>query len=246
MSPSSHEGSESIMSLIATVEELRTIDAFKEIHPDSLIEISRIAHRIHLKKEGVLFHEKDRITKIYAVLTGKVALSRNSSSGQKRVFFILSEGSLVNEVVFDDLPVSVVCEGFEDSCILEFEKTAFLKIMEKDFKLTMNILNSIGRKERRLYRQLKNTLPIKMDKRLAAKLWKLSKDHGVQVGDWRRIELNISVTYLSYMLGSTRETISRAMSTLLEAGVIRWEDKKMLADEEALLTYYRGTSLSKP
>lgn len=223
-----------------SLSDIQKITAFKDTNNKSSEQIREIATRRFLKKNEVLFLEKDRITCFYAILDGKVSLSRYSSNGQKRVFFILSEGELVNEVVFDELPVSVVCEGFEDTCILEFKKQDFLKIMENDFSLTMNILNSIGRKQRRLYRQLKNTVPIKMDKRLAAKLWKLSKDYGIDQGEWTIIDLKITITYLSYMLGSSRETISRAMKVLLESDFVQWEEKKLMVKEKDLRHYFRS------
>lgn len=219
--------------------ELRRIQAFDGIAEESMDAICRIAKRQILKKGEILFLEKDRVNKFYAVLYGKTSMYRLSSNGQKRVFFLLGEGDLLNEVVFDDLPVSVVCEAFEKTEIIEFGKDDFLKIMAQDFKLTMNILNSIGRKQRRLYRQLKNTLPIGMEKRLAAKLWKLSKDHGISSGDWKYIDMNISATYLSYMLGTSRESVSRAMKVLAAMDAVKWLDRKLYVKEEILLHYYR-------
>lgn len=220
--------------------ELLAIEAFKDIGESSLSKICKIANRVSLKKGEILFMEKDKINKFYAVLSGKVAMSRLSTSGQKRVFFILGEGSLVNEVVFDELPVSVVCECFENAIIMEFTKDEFLEIMSEDFKLTMNIFNSIGKKQRRLYRQLKNTLPIGFEKRLAAKLWKLSKDYGKNIDGWQMISVNVSITYLSYMLGTSRETISRAMKVLLDMEAVRWEGRKLYVKEALLLKYYRS------
>jgi len=220
--------------------DVKTIETFSNVSESTMKKICAIAKKSQLKKGEVLFREKDRISKFYAVLSGKVALSRYSAKGQKRVFFILSKGCLVNEVVFDDLPVSVVCEAFEACLILEFEKEAFQSIMEEDFTLTMNILNSIGRKQRRLYRQLKNTMPIRMDKRLAAKLWKLSKDHSDSNEKWHPIDLKISITYLSYMMGSNRETISRAMKVLMGLELIKWVEKKLYVNEAGLLAYYRA------
>lgn len=220
--------------------QLRIIEAFHTIEAESMERICQIARKKMLNKGEILFLEKDKINKFYAVLIGKVSMYRLSSNGQKRIFFILGEGSLLNEVVFDELPVSVVCEAFEKCEIVQFDKNDFLSIMEKDFKLTMNILNSIGRKQRRLYRQLKNTLPIGMEKRLAAKLWKLSKDYGIAVDDWNYIDMNISCTYLSYMLGTSRESVSRAMKVLQKMDAVRWEERKLYVKEDQLLRYYRS------
>lgn len=231
----------------ASLEEVKRIEAFQGIREESLERIRVISRKRTVKKGGLLFLEKDQVDHFYGVLSGKAALYRISSEGQKRVFFILGEGSLLNEVVFDAMPVSVACEAFEKLEVLELPKDGFLAIMEQDFPLTMHILNSIGRKQRRLYRQLKNTLPIGMEKKLAAKLWKLSKDYGVpgaeagSMGEpWKSIDMNLSCTYLSYMLGVSRESISRAMKTLQDMGACRWEDRILQVKEMQLLDYYRS------
>ena len=99
----------------------------------------------------------------------------------------------------------------------------------------------MGRKIRRLYRQLKNTVPIKMDKKLAAKLWKLSKDYGVKVNRGVLINLDITVTYLADMLGSSRETISRCISDFQKSNLIEFKDKKIIVkNRESLSRYFKG------
>jgi len=226
-------------NLDITIKDIEKIKAFQGISDATKNKIIEVARKRTVKKGETLFMEKDQVNSFYALLSGNVSMSRYSGWGQKRIFFILGEGDLINEVVFDDLPVSVVCEIYEDAEILEFGKEDFLKIMEMDFALTRNIMTSMGKKQRRLYRQLKNTVPIKMDKKLAAKLWKLSRDYGVEQGQWTMIDIKITVTYLSYMLGTSRETISRAMKTLLEAEIIKWGEKNLLVNEEGLLGYYR-------
>ena len=45
------------------------------------------------------------------------------------------------------------------------------------------VINSLSMKVRRLYRQIKNATPIKIEKRVAAKLWKLARDYGIEVED---------------------------------------------------------------
>jgi len=222
--------------------DVSAVHAFADLSEETINKISSIAKEVNIKKGDTLFWEKDQVDAVYAVVQGKVAMLRYSGSGQKRIFFILSEGALVNEVAFDNLPVSVVCEAFENAKLLQFPKLEFLDIMRDDFDLTYNIMCSMGKKQRRLYRQLKNSVPIKVDKKLAAKLWKLSKDYGVYEEDWIRIDLKMSVTNLSYLMGSTRETISRALKTLIDLGIVKWENKQLLVKEQEILDYYRSES----
>ncbi len=86
--------------------------------------------------------------------------------------------------------------------------------MGGNFEFTQEVMFSMTNKIRRMYRQLKNTVPLKVEKRVAAKLWKLAKDYGEYGKNGEVIKVNITVTYLSEMLGSSRETISRALKEL--------------------------------
>lgn len=225
---------------MTSIEKINKIEAFMGLSEETIKQLSEIARPIILKKGETLFWEKEQVDAVYAVTSGKFAILRYSGNGQKRIFFILDSGALINEVVFDDLPVSVVAEAFEASEVIRFSKDEIRTIMRDDFQLTTNIMCSMGKKQRRLYRQLKNSVPIKIDKKLAAKLWKLSKDYGVKEDDWLRIELKITVTSLSHLMGSPRETISRALKTLIEAGIVKWEGKRLLIKEVEILEYYRG------
>lgn len=86
--------------------------------------------------------------------------------------------------------------------------------MQNDFQLTKDIISYMERRIRRLYRQLKNSISIKVDKKLAAKLYRLSREFGVCCGEWTLLNVNITVTYLADMLGCKRETVSRMIKVL--------------------------------
>ena len=224
-----------------TEQDFNLLPLFDTVNNSTLDLLKSKAFKLKLNKGEMLFYEKQQVDKIYLILSGKVTMYRCSEEGQKRVIYILSDGHFINEVIFDDLPASINCEAFEDSYILCFHKKDLLGIMAGDFELTKIIINSMARKIRRLYRQLKNTVPIKIDKKLSAKLWKLSRDYGVKTKDGTLIDINISITYLADMLGSTRETISRSINSFEKKGMIKFVGKKILViDPEELSVYFRG------
>jgi cAMP-binding proteins - catabolite gene activator and regulatory subunit of cAMP-dependent protein kinases len=233
------EGAEVMIKV--TEQDFNLIPLFNEVNNQTLELLKAKAFKLKLNKGEILFYEKQQVNKIYLVLHGKVTMYRNSEEGQKRVVYILSNGDFINEVIFDDLPASINCEAFEESFILCFYKKDLLEIMAGDFQLTKIIISSMARKIRRLYRQLKNTVPIKIDKKLSAKLWKLCKDYGVKTEEGTLIDMNISITYLADMLGSTRETISRCMKSFEKKGMLKFIGKKILVrDPVELSLYFRG------
>lgn len=221
--------------------KLKGVDIFNGVEGDEIDYLIQNSFIKKLKKGDILFFEKDEINNIYLVLEGKVTLFKLSETGQKRVIFLLDKGSIINEIILDDLPSTVNCEAFEDSEVVGINKKALLNIMSENFELTKKILYSISKKTRRLYRQLKNVIPIRMDKKLAAKLWKLSRDYGVDTKEGVLIDLDLSITYLSDMLGTTRETVSRAISSFIRLGLIEYKENKIVVKEiEKLSIYFRG------
>ena len=225
--------------LKAQIEEMKLFEKISEDTKEALASLGE--SKCYLKGSHV-FRDKEKVNKIYIIYSGKVALYKLNESAQKKIIFILGEDSVINAVVLDDLPASVNCEVFEKAEILSFDKLVFEEIMKKDFELTKIIISSLTIKVRRLYRQLKNSTPIKVEKRVAAKLWKLSKDYGVKVDKGTLIDLKISITYLADMFGTPRETISRALRHLQELELVIHENKRIIVvDMDKLASFFKGT-----
>lgn len=222
-------------------EQLESLEIFEGISKASLIELSKLGRIKKYKQGSHIFRDKEEVTTLYIVVSGNVSLYKLNENGNKRVIFILGKGKIINDVIIQDLPSSINCEIFEEAVILSYDKNDFLRVMENDFTLSKNIICSLAIKVRRMYRQLKNaTGVIKMEKKLAAKLWKLSKDYGVECKDGVMINMNISVTYLADLLGSKRETISRALKILLNENLIEYENKRIkIINQEKLSQFFK-------
>ncbi|WP_319372023.1 Crp/Fnr family transcriptional regulator [uncultured Ilyobacter sp.] len=239
--------------MIKNCDYMKKIPAFSDLEKETLKKLQKTGELFEIKKGNMLFFEKDLVNKIYIIITGKISIFRYSQKAQRRVIYILGDGELVNEVIFDDLPSSVNAEAFEKTLLLKYDKKDLEEIMRSDFQLTKNITNSMGKKVRRLYRQLKNTIPLSLDKKVAAKLWKISKDYGISCNlngyncssfteectPWTGINFGLTITYLADMLGSSRESVSREMKKMEAKGYIKWEGKKLLVKREELRKFYR-------
>lgn len=223
-------------------DQLESLEIFKGISKDSLRKLSDLA-RIKKYSAGThIFMDKEELNTLYIVLSGSVSLYKLNENGNKRVIFIFGKGKVVNDVIIQDLPSSINCEVFEAANILSYDKYEFMSIMENDFELTKNVIGSLAMKVRRMYRQLKNaTGVIRIEKKLAAKLWKLSKDYGIKCDGGIMINMNISVTYLADLLGSKRETISRALKILLNENLIKYDNKKIkIINQEKLAQFFKS------
>lgn len=220
---------------------IRQMELFKDVSEETISGLLEFGEINCYIKGKHLFRDKDEVKKVHIICSGKVALYKLNESAQKKVIFILGKNKIINAVILDELPASINCEIFENAEILSIDREKFSKLMEKDFELTKIVIISLSMKVRRLYRQMKNSTPIKIEKRVAAKLWKLCKDYGIENKEGVLIDLTISITYLADMFGMPRETISRAIKKLQNEKLIVYKNKKIVVkDKEELAKFFKG------
>ena len=165
-----------------------------------------------------------------------------NENGERKIIFILRSGEIINEISFDNTKSTTIgCEAFDKAIILECMVKDFIKVMEDDFTLTKNILISTQNRNRRLYRQLKNSISIRIDKKLAAKLYRIGKEFGVCKGEWTLLNVNLTITYIADMLGCKRESLSRAMKILQDEKLVKIEGKKVYIKKDELSSYFKST-----
>lgn len=225
---------------MATIKEaMVACEVLQSASPASLAALAAFASLKRLEKGEHLFWDKELVQSLYFVAEGQFALYKQSSIGEKKVIFVYGPGQMLNEVMLQNLPASVSCEAFSNAQALCFPIKTFEQVMSEDFLLGKAVIESMAHKIRRLYRQLKNTTgAVRGDKRMAAKLWKLSQDHGVPHEQGTRIDLDLTITYLADMLGAKRETVSRQMKQLSDAGLVMQTTAGLVVPSRTALQQY--------
>lgn len=222
-------------------EAFKEIEIFQSVKPSTYDAIAAIASLRRLKRGEHLFYDKEPVHTLYALVSGRVSLYKVNSIGEKKVVFVYGRGKLLNEAILQKLPASINCEMLEESVVMALPREAFWGIMESDPALNRAVIESMALKIRRMYRQLKNTTnALNGEKKVAAKLLKLSWDHGVEAEDGVRIDMHLTVTYLAEMMGSKRETVSRQVKKLVDQGLVIVKDNKyIIPDQEKLSNYFK-------
>lgn len=214
---------------------------FNNLCSETKNQLKEKAKLKRLQRKEILFYEKEQLDRVYVLLDGKVSIFKISENGERKVIFILNNGEIINDITFDFTKNSAVgCEAFEDSIVFYYSIEEFTEIMKNDFQLTKDIISYMERRTRRLYRQLKNSISIKVDKKLAAKLYRLSKDFGICCGEWTLLNVNLTVTYLADMLGCKRETVSRMIRVLQKEELIKIDNKGFYVKESELSKYFKN------
>lgn len=218
------------------MELLSELKIFKNVDYDSLLEEIRI---IDYEKNEYIIKENLDNSNFYYLIEGKVSLYSNTIHGKKKIYFTLDKNNMINDVDFtmDHFPYNVKC--FEKAKVMVISKSVLEAECEHNTTLLKNILNLQAMRSKRLYRQLKDTVSISIEKKLAAQLWKLSNDYGITKGDLVKIDFKINNTYLANLIGCSRESVSKAMHKLMDMELVYSIDNKLYVKQEEILNYYR-------
>lgn len=221
--------------------DIEKIEVFSGISKNSIIEIKNTADIIELKKNKALYSDRQELDYVYFLISGNVSLIKPNENGENKVIFLLNSGTMINEPLMRKNSSGIECWGFEDSKILKISLKAFDKIMSKDYILARNCILFMEKRIRRLYRQLKNSTSTNIEKKLAAKLYRLGTQYGVENPQEKfvLINLNLTVTYLAKMLGYQRETVSRAIKLLNDKTIILLKNRKFYIDMEKAREFFK-------
>lgn len=227
---------------ISLKESFQLAEILNHANPSSLAEIAAFAYLKKVPKGSQLFQDREEISSLYILVSGRASLYKVNSLGEKKVIFVYGPGKMLNEDILQSLAVAISCEMLEDSCVLALPMKQFRLVMWKDSGLANAVVESMALKIRRMYRQLKNTTNSLIgEKRLAAKIYKLSKDYGVAEEHGIRIDMNLTITYLAEMLGSKRETVSRQAKKLRELELIEVHKNYIIVlDQKKLSNYFKS------
>ena len=226
--------------------QIYEIEVFQKIKQDTLEKILQIGKIIKYRKGTVLMRAREPVTLICFQLSGKSIIYNLTHTGRRKILFVCGKGALLNYNLLNNHDSSVFCETIDESQVLVIPVKDFIKMMADDFTLTKHVLEMQERKIWRLSHQLKNTTGcILLERKLAAKLWKLARDFGVETDEGIEIDLNMSITFLADMLGTSRETTSRICSTFIEAGLIKINKKRVtICNPAKIAEFYKSGKMN--
>src|SRR5699024_10893185 len=99
--------------------------------------LEREAKIYKVKKGEHLFHDKEKVSRLYFVVEGHFTLYKLNNLGEKRIIFILGKGNLLNDSVRPALTSSISAKAFNDGSVFSIAKETMLDLMKDDHQLTM-------------------------------------------------------------------------------------------------------------
>lgn len=204
---------------------LRRVPIFGGVDDENLTKVASITSEKSYSKKNIVFHEGDYGDALYIIKSGRIKIAKVALDGREKTLTILKGGDFFGEMaIFDDMPRSATAESMDnDVRLLSISKNDFERLIIENPSIAIRIMKDLTRRIRQVNEQVQDLAFKDVHGRVASTLYNLLKTEKEASKDPDRDKLSsLKMTHqeLANMVGSSRETVTRALNKLQDEGII--------------------------
>jgi len=214
------------------LSDIRYVGLFDGLADYQLKNILNVVVKQNFRKNQMVLFEDEPDTRLYLILKGMVKLTRISEEGREFIFSFLGEGDVFGELSILDGEVrtnnAVVVEN---ATLLYINRIDYLRIFQEYPQLTLNLLRDMTQRIRERDSQIKSMSLQSATGKVASTILRFADEVGtINMG---KVEITRLPPHrdLANMVGTSRETISRAINWLTENGYLHRQGNRLVISD---------------
>jgi len=205
---------------------LKRIPFLSALAPAHLREVYRLAREIDVPAGEPVFAKRQAADAMFVVLSGRIKIYADSAGKKRKTFAYLTEGDFFGEMALvEDLPRTASAQAVERSRLMLIYKKDFQRLLLRDPRLSLYLLRTLCARLRHANEEIEGMLFRNILGRVAKVVLELANRSGEP---WRGVGLALKQKFtqqeLADLVGTTREPLTRALSSLRRAGLVATTD----------------------
>jgi len=201
---------------MSATDVLKRVPLFADLSAADLARFGEVTREREYPKNSVILFEDDPGDALYIVSTGQVKVVLIGEDGREVILSVLGDGDFFGEMsLIDDEPRSAHVIAMRDSHVLVLRRDDFQSQLEQHPKVALHLLRVLVQRLRRADEKIGGLVLLDVNGRVAQLLLDLAEESGGP-----KITRKLTHHTIAQMIGSSRETVSRAMRELVERGLI--------------------------
>ena len=203
------------------VKLLKKIPFLSALSAKHLNEVYRLAGELNLGPRQSVFAKRQDSDAMYIVLSGRIKIFTNSASKKRKTFAYLKEGEFFGEMsLLEGTTRTAAAQAVEPSRLIVIHKKDFQRLLAKDPKLALYLLQTVCERLRRANEEIEGLLFRNILGRVAKTMLDLARRSGEAHGAGLVLKERYTQQELADVVGTTREPLTRALSSLRRAGLV--------------------------
>ncbi|OGA61642.1 MAG: cyclic nucleotide-binding protein [Betaproteobacteria bacterium RIFCSPLOWO2_12_FULL_65_14] len=165
---------------------------------------------------------------VYLIISGRVRVTTYSAAGRQVTFRDIAAGELFGEVAaIDDMPRSADVVALESALTASIPPSVFRRLLREEPTLAERVLRRLASLVRRMSERVIDLSTLGVHRRLHAELLRLAREAGV-ARNGARIDPAPKHADLASQVSTYREQVTRELSALAKAGIVRREGRALV------------------
>jgi CRP-like cAMP-binding protein len=201
---------------MSTVDDLKRVPLFSDLSSAELARFAEVTREREYPKNSVILFEDDPGDALYVVSGGQVKVVLIGEDGREVILSVLGDGDFFGEMsLIDDEPRSAHVIAMKDSRLLVLRRDDFQQQIREHPSIALKVLKVMVQRLRQADAKIGGLVLLDVNGRVARLLLDLADESGGP-----KITRRLTHHTIAQMIGSSRETVSRAMRELVERGLI--------------------------
>ena len=210
------------------IELLKTVSLFWDLDKTELGYISDKMVSKKFENGNLIFLEESEGKNLFFVVEGSVKVTRLSKDGREVILAMLNAGDFFGEMsLLDGEARSANVIALEKTEVLSLNRGDFLVVLHDYPKIAIQLLKEMTSRLRKSDRQIVSLSLSDAEKRIALCIVRFADEQGVIKNGQVTIPKIPIQQDIANMAGTSRETVSRAMSLLTEEKYIERNGKEL-------------------
>jgi len=209
------------------IDSLRMIPLFQRVSDEDLENLAALLIERRYPKQAVIVEEGLPGDYMYVIRQGRVQVTKAAEDGREKIIDFLEAGAFFGEMaLLDEAPRSASIRTLEPATLLALSRRDFRKLLAHSPDLALSLIRELTRRLRDTDDHTMSVSFQRVDERVRGLFVRVARSEPEFPGC--RATPRLTHQQIADMIGTSRETVTRAVKELKASGWLRQRGKRYL------------------
>ena len=211
---------------------LSMVDVLEPLTGEELEEFSRRVPDTHIEQGQIFYSPQERSEALFMLKKGRVRIYKVTPEGWEFTLAVVEAGMMFGEMSLTAQRMwEAYAEAMEPSDICILKNADLERIVRGNPEVGIKMIRVLSERLRLCETRLEDITLKNIPARLASLILQLAASEGVMTPEGPRIPTHYTHRQLAMMIGSSRETVTRAFTKLQRAGAVELKDRHIFVKD---------------
>jgi len=225
--------------MLSPEEKIRLLSMVDILEPLSRAEIKELSRRIpdtYYQRGQTLYTPKERSEALFMLKKGRVRIYRVGPDGQEFTLTVVGAGTVFGEMSLTAQRLeNAYAEAMELAVVCKMKRHDLERLVMDKPQVGLKVMSVLSERLSLAEDRMEDIALKEVPARLAAFILQLVESEGVMTAEGPKIPTRYTHRQLATMIGSKRETVTKAFTLLQQSGAIELRSRRIHVRDIAAL-----------